>query len=97
MTLDTFKEPDPWSRKNKTVALKPCHDRLCWLSPPLTEYRLARQGMGREPGKMSGLSPAFPQGLTSEPGDHPGRGVSDLLIGHSLFEEACYSIYVEGP
>jgi hypothetical protein len=40
MTLDTFKEPDPWSRKNKTVALpfhaligfqgRGCEDGVYW-------------------------------------------------------------------
>jgi len=39
--------------------------------------------MGREPGKMSELPPAFPQGLTPEPGDHPdhihGGGSEQML------------------
>ena len=39
--------------------------------------------MGREPGKMSELPPAFPQGLTPKPGDHPdhihGGGSEQML------------------
>ena len=39
--------------------------------------------MGCQAGKVSWLPPAFPQGLTSEPGDHPhhihGGGIQELL------------------
>src|SRR5712691_1764902 len=39
--------------------------------------------MGRESGKMSGFPPAFPQGLTPKPGDHPDhihrRGCQEVL------------------
>jgi len=39
--------------------------------------------MGREPGKMSGFPPTFPQGLTPKPGDHPDhihrRGRQEVL------------------
>ena len=48
-----------------------------------TEHRLAWQGMGREPGKMSWFPPTLAQWFTPEPGDHPdhmhGGGIQQLL------------------
>jgi hypothetical protein len=42
---------------------KPRHDRRCWVSPPLTEHRLARQGMGCQLGKVARLLPTYAQRL----------------------------------
>jgi hypothetical protein len=38
---------------------KPRQNRLCWVSHPLTEHRLARQQMGCQLGQVAGRPPAL--------------------------------------
>ena len=57
--------------KQHELRYKARHDRLCWVSPPLTEHRLARQWIGCQLGKVARLPPALAQRFAPEPSDHP--------------------------